>query len=169
MRWGPYSELTSHLLEWLVFRNLPQPVWRRATLFRVLLALSLWQAPIPCGHQHTASAECLAKHLARFHAGEQATDRLGWHWHLTLPDEGLPVSGNSVPSESGGPSRSTLSDSLPVAHVEWGTEAWGEWSWTTPVSEITAEAALVRLPSRDCYAEFLEPHVPQQVNCRLSC
>lgn len=65
----------------------------RHRALRVLLALSLWHAPIPWVHVHDLEGpqvehrQSLAKHIAEFHSGDLAwgRSRLDWHAHLVLP------------------------------------------------------------------------------------
>ena len=60
---------------------------------RVLIAVSLWHAPIPWVHSHDLEGpqvdrlEVLSQHVAEFHASDlgQAENRLNWHFHLVLP------------------------------------------------------------------------------------
>src|SRR5262249_55342873 len=68
---------------------------RRLTcrILRVVLALSLWHAPIPWVHAHEIDGPevdhslVLSRHVAEFHSRElsQGERRLDWHMHLVLP------------------------------------------------------------------------------------
>jgi hypothetical protein len=65
----------------------------RHRLMRVMLALSLWHAPIPWVHVHDLEGpqverlESLSRHVAEFHSRDIASgrSRLAWHAHLVLP------------------------------------------------------------------------------------
>jgi hypothetical protein len=60
---------------------------------RVVLALSLWHAPIPWVHAHEIDGpdvdhlQVLSRHVAEFHSRElnQGEKKLDWHMHLVLP------------------------------------------------------------------------------------
>jgi hypothetical protein len=60
---------------------------------RVVLALSLWHAPIPWVHAHEIDGPdvdhslVLSRHVAEFHSRElsRGEKRLDWHMHLVLP------------------------------------------------------------------------------------
>jgi hypothetical protein len=62
-------------------------------VMRVMLALSLWHAPIPWVHVHDLEGpqvehlESLGRHVAEFHSRDIASgrSRLAWHAHLVLP------------------------------------------------------------------------------------
>ena len=69
-------------------------------LLRVLMLVSLWNAPLPWVNVHgtlavdSTAARHLSQHFARFHAGADPFEReaAGWHVHFVLPwtisDEG---------------------------------------------------------------------------------
>jgi hypothetical protein len=52
-------------------------------LFRLVLAISLWQGPILWGHAHTADIS--ENHLTRFHIQPTLGGMMQWHWHLSPP------------------------------------------------------------------------------------
>jgi hypothetical protein len=63
-------------------------------VIRVLMLLSLWNGPIPLGHDHRsmmngiAGAASVAKHVASFHSNCKcgASKELGWHLHWIMPN-----------------------------------------------------------------------------------
>ena len=61
-----------------------QPI--ATVVFRLLLAVSLWNGPVLWGHQHVHGATADAEHIARYHANDPDASHLGWHWHCTLPE-----------------------------------------------------------------------------------
>lgn len=58
-----------------------------SVVFRLLLVASLWEGPQVTVHTHGSLTEDLATHLATFHAHDADPAHLGWHWHLTLPED----------------------------------------------------------------------------------
>jgi hypothetical protein len=92
------------------FRRHSQGIARTRVLLRVLLIISLWQAPIPLFHCHSLQAEevrgdaGLQQHLVRFHRGAlQHRERsLGWHVHFDLPIDllGSPDDDGNCPEKS---------------------------------------------------------------------
>lgn len=121
-------------------RNVPR---RRGAILRIVLALSLWHAPIPWLHchdldgtevEHTAA---LSHHVHGFHqsALEHGVRHAPWHAHLLLPwcNETLPCSeGDESPHRDGLPDDciacradagpSTQSASLPASAIEQGAD-----------------------------------------------
>jgi hypothetical protein len=77
----------------------PKPTGRRTSrksrhrILRVILAMSLWHAPIPWVHVHDLEGpqvdhrQSLAQHVAEFHSRDLAWghSQLDWHAHLVLP------------------------------------------------------------------------------------
>ncbi|HVV99722.1 MAG TPA: hypothetical protein VHB77_05260 [Planctomycetaceae bacterium] len=62
-----------------------------AIVGRALLALSLWQGPIPWAHVHAVAAadaeanDVLARHLLHFHPDHSPSLAFAWHVHFVLP------------------------------------------------------------------------------------
>lgn len=67
---------------------------------RLLLAVSLWHAPIVWGHCHETDDSELADHVARFHAHDSASINMEWHWHVSLPDRQNPNSSRETQRDS---------------------------------------------------------------------
>jgi hypothetical protein len=70
-----------------------------AALARLSLIVSLWHAPVPWVHQHSADAPDLTVHLATHHAHDHG-EACGWHMHCELPlwghtDDGAPTGDHS--------------------------------------------------------------------------
>jgi hypothetical protein len=77
----------------------PKPTARQTSrksrhrILRVILAMSLWHAPIPWVHVHDLEGpqvdhrQSLAQHVAEFHSRDLAWghSQLDWHAHLVLP------------------------------------------------------------------------------------
>lgn len=58
---------------------------------RALLALSLWQGPIPWAHVHAVEGadveanDVLVRHLVHFHPDSNPSVAFAWHMHFVLP------------------------------------------------------------------------------------
>lgn len=100
-------------------------------LLRLMCVVSLWHAPIPWIHVHSARGVELAHHLEHFHpdlAGHHAEESVGWHWHAVLPPWGRAPS--SCPGDDE-PSPLTAIGFEPVVagavvawHVDIGHAVW---------------------------------------------
>jgi hypothetical protein len=77
---------------------------------RLLLALLMWQAPLPWCHAHSIEAEglpadaWLLNHVREHHAAQsrELVQPVGWHWHYIMPwhvpgEEPLSEDGSSQP------------------------------------------------------------------------
>ena len=62
-----------------------------AIVGRALLALSLWQGPIPWAHVHAVEGaeveanDLLVRHLVHFHPDRNSSIAFAWHIHFVLP------------------------------------------------------------------------------------
>ncbi|MBI1346086.1 hypothetical protein GC163_07335 [bacterium] len=135
-------------------------------MFRLLLAVSLWDGPVLWGHQHNHDATADAEHIARYHAGDPEAALLGWHWHCSLPE--------SDPSESESPSHQPLSK---VAVIATLTASCGS---TTTVdfdhivvfiggAQWLSEVAADPGHTADFFTSQMLTHSPQQLLCRMVC
>lgn len=71
-------------------------------VLRLACVLSLWHAPIPWVHVHTAHSVELANHIEHFHpdlATHLTDESVGWHWHAILPPWGRGPMSNSDDDE----------------------------------------------------------------------
>lgn len=76
-------------------------------VFRLVLLMSLWHAPIPCRHLHHGVTASVAQHVSEFHHGDTAACEMGWHWHLMMPD------GSQQASNTAGGSNTSKSSANP--------------------------------------------------------
>ena len=136
--------------------------WIAVTL-RLLLVLSLWQGPSFWGHVHHSESVGLGVHLAQFHSGEADSLQLGWHWHLSLPENG--------PSQSSEDSEQPRETLPKIAVASGGNVLVNVFSAEAPVESISLTirtGTLVR--GRVGFpASFQRPLSPLQVLCRLNC
>lgn len=142
-----------------------QRIRAAAVCGRLLLAVSLWQAPVPWGHQHSPEAAGLAAHIARFHAGEANAWTLGWHWHLFLPHCGLP----SPADDAREPQQAFPPNAVTVAGSTFSPGASAELAAMTPAA-VTNARATVDL-SGNCESPVTDSAAPsaRQLLCRLRC
>src|SRR5690606_12773720 len=88
-----------------MFRSLPSTTSRLGRLVRLMLLVSVWQAPIPWIHAHATDDSArldqrLAYHLEQFHPNLRADGmaEAGWHLHFGLPFELLGEPSEETPS-----------------------------------------------------------------------
>jgi hypothetical protein len=103
---------------------------------RLLLIVSLWQAPVPIVHSHGADLSdpfqsvALAQHLAEYHPDVPVNshDELGWHCHLVFLGDPL----MDEPSDSDGrPDRSPAFDPFITNVAEAGPAVALAVEWQT--------------------------------------
>uniref|UniRef100_A0A7C2JYY6 Secreted protein n=1 Tax=Schlesneria paludicola TaxID=360056 RepID=A0A7C2JYY6_9PLAN len=139
-----------------------------AMVCRLLLAVSLWHAPIPWGHFHRDGAENLAEHLQAFHPHDASLE-LGWHWHLILPDWGHPA---PLPCPGGGSGPATTVAFDAAVPATTATHPATDFPVGFDVCTPAVGACLAPFAAPECNAllsTFLPTRSPQPTLCRLTC
>lgn len=158
------------LAENAVSANCPRRNSLTAVVFRLMLAISLWEGPILWGHQHSSNSTGMATHIARCHACDESPQSLGWHWHVSLPVQGDPSSskGDDVPQTN-----------LPRTVAPSVTDVAGTLQaglsvapFSVPITGRFLSLGYEALPPSGrggFLASYSPAHSRQQLLCRLSC
>jgi len=136
--------------------------------FRLLLIVSLWQAPVVWGHQHSTDAADLAEHLALFHGGDFESCNLGWHWHVSLPQGEAPCSPESPQSPRDSLPGVVDSVSTPGSHL-LSARVLHELADLIPLAASGGSSLLTAAAGPNYLATWSAAHSPQQLLCRMSC
>lgn len=136
---------------------------RSSAVFRLLLVVSLWDGPVLWGHVHAVGAGDLMTHLQQFHLHDPEPFGLGWHWHLSLPEDGKPGSPGDSGKNRAHPPR------LLTKPLQCGVDSL---SASSGASEPATVLRLETLAPSRCRAFSRLPSInnsPQLLLCRLSC
>jgi hypothetical protein len=147
-------------------------------VLRLVMAASLWHAPIPWLHAHEAHAGtdtgdlALKQHLHRFHRSVEGSPP-GWHFHFALPQDlfGDECDEREAPPREPSPCELSAASSAPVKLVESLHRVSERAPEVLPiaVAQDVLPAAVAGEATRNYFATFHDAAAVRALTCVARC